>query len=477
MLRGDYYTRASGPPPHLFEIDRDGDGRVSIAEFAEYYREILPDLVRPRAGGAGAAVQDAATTALFARLDADSNGKLSRNELSAAERILLALDADEDECVSQNELLAGQSRSRPVVTAAAPVQTDKPAIQSPIGNPREAAVFESVLPVSVVKEILKRYDKNTDGELSREESGIDRAPFERLDRDASGRLSAAELNAWRTGPPDQVLILRFASSTANCRVIPAGGGDWPAGWTVRQTEPNRLVIRIGSQMLDFNASSPPTRNQLERQFQSMFGSAFAADVKFVEEGSLSGPENQFLRVVFDSADFNGDGRLTREEFQRYFTLQKETTEQGLALAHVTRTPNLFQILDDNVDGKLGVRELRTSWDRLAVLEPSGEDEVTRSILQPSVSFRLTPAIFATYDATAFEQMREKNPSRGPLWFRNMDRNTDGDVSQAEFLGDATAFKLLDANGDGLIAREEAAAYEEKVRPRKAARAKYPWFHP
>ena len=47
----------------------------------------------------------------------------------------------------------------------------------------------------------------------------------------------------------------------------------------------------------------------------------------------------------------------------------------------------------------------------------------------------------------------------------MDRNTDGDVSRSEFLGDEADFAMLDANGDGLIALEEAEAYEKKVRPR------------
>jgi hypothetical protein len=46
-------------------------------------------------------------------------------------------------------------------------------------------------------------------------------------------------------------------------------------------------------------------------------------------------------------------------------------------------------------------------------------------------------------------------ARGPAWFRAMDRNGDGFVSPAEFLGPQELFRRLDRNGDGLISPEEA----------------------
>ena len=47
--------------------------------------------------------------------------------------------------------------------------------------------------------------------------------------------------------------------------------------------------------------------------------------------------------------------------------------------------------------------------------------------------------------------------RGPLWFRKMDRNADGDVSEREFLGTIEQFRKLDRDGDGLLSPEEAEA--------------------
>lgn len=46
---------------------------------------------------------------------------------------------------------------------------------------------------------------------------------------------------------------------------------------------------------------------------------------------------------------------------------------------------------------------------------------------------------------------------GPLWFRRMDRNQDGDVSWREFPGTSVQFRQLDSDADGLISSKEADA--------------------
>src|SRR5262249_44493231 len=49
--------------------------------------------------------------------------------------------------------------------------------------------------------------------------------------------------------------------------------------------------------------------------------------------------------------------------------------------------------------------------------------------------------------------------RGPVWFRKMDRNRDGDLAPRGVLGPPELFKMLDRDGDGLSSVEEAEAYE------------------
>jgi Ca2+-binding EF-hand superfamily protein len=148
-------------------------------------------------------------------------------------------------------------------------------------------------------------------------------------------------------------------------------------------------------------------------------------------------------------------------------------DMGVGLMPAVQTPTLFQLLDENRDGKLGVRELRTAWSRLSSLEPprpGGQTEVvTRAAIQPAVSIRLTRTSERGYiNQQVFyadpNQMRQ--PQKGPTWFRKMDRNGDGDVSRLEFLGARAEFDAMDIDHDNLISLEEAEAFEKKMRPAK-----------
>ena len=56
-------------------------------------------------------------------------------------------------------------------------------------------------------------------------------------------------------------------------------------------------------------------------------------------------------------------------------------------------------------------------------------------------------------------------TRGPIWFRKMDRNGDGDVSLREFLGTREDFRAIDGDGDGMISLDEAERYDATARRR------------
>jgi Ca2+-binding EF-hand superfamily protein len=473
MLAGGYAFRGqSGALPSLEVVDRDDDGVVGFEEFADYYTSEIAKLTAARPTYARAAGNDPYTPELFARLDANKDGKLTADELKAAEKILTPLDGDEDETVSGGELLANSVRPNRLGGASADAMMTDGMMGGGSGgtDPRKASedvqVVLGPLPGTLVQTVLKRYDANGDYDLSKDEVGFDDATFARLDGNKNGKLSATELDVWRAGDPDAVVTLTVGGSFDACK---AEGKLVSGGNGVVLPKPltaDRLVLRVDKQTLDLAAVPTP---DYARSRTNPYGYLFPADKKFLTEKDLVGPQFQFLRVAFDPADFDADGKLTREEFDRYFALQQKTGQLGLTLTHAVQTPNLFQLLDGNGDGRLGVKELRSAYERLQPLEPSGGREITRAILQPSVVVRLGTTMYGAADTAVYavQAPGTARPSAaGPVWFRKMDRNGDGDVSRGEFLGGKGEFDTLDANGDGLIGLDEAEAFDSKARPKK-----------
>ena len=107
---------------------------------------------------------------------------------------------------------------------------------------------------------------------------------------------------------------------------------------------------------------------------------------------------------------------------------------------------LLELLDTNRNGALSRRELRVAPARLeeAGCLVDGKVDLSRLPRQILVTISLGPP----------DSPLGKIQRQGPDWFLSMDRNLDGDVSPAEFVGGDEAFQSLDADGDQLLTVEE-----------------------
>ena len=154
--------------------------------------------------------------ALFSLLDTDGDGRLSRDELNAADSSLRCRDFNDDGLITAEELVLGPVRTGQRGTNA--VSLSSASIDGPI-----IPLGPSMPPESIVDALLFRYDRNHDGRLSYGAAPIEiRAAnnsFAKFDTNHDQSLDRAELLALTTASPD--IELFFSSATARLPNAPS----------------------------------------------------------------------------------------------------------------------------------------------------------------------------------------------------------------------------------------------------------------
>lgn len=394
--------------------------------------QLPPVTLRQRLASSGAG------PALTPLLDADGDGRLSREELAAAALSLHCRDFNDDQLITDLELIAGPSLSG----------TNE-------GGGLEGSVLllaENPDPAFIVETLLLRYDRNRDGQLSLT------APIElfsagnrlqALDRDQNERLDRDELAAWLTLPFAAELPLQLG----------AGGAGRKAGTALPEYHFRRKLdggyrLHVGNSEVDFRRNNrDPAQDGSRQSFRSLDADS---------NQSLDPTEfaNIADRPEFDDVDTDHDGKLTEAEFDAFFSVRARLLSAQLVLEASDQGADLFTLLDRNFDRVLTPRELQNA-PRLLDTEDRDHDgclggaEIAYTlILEVSRGGRASPnALQAQARGITIPQV--KADRKGPTWFQKLDRNRDGDVSPAEFIGTRAQFSALDRDGDGLISPDEA----------------------
>jgi Ca2+-binding EF-hand superfamily protein len=190
----------------LRNADKDGDGKLSRAEFLAGLQEERP---QPPADGRPGPQRNeglrrfaqADPEQVFQRLDANGDGKLELDEMpeqarEGLRRFFEQADANRDQSLSLEELRKGQEYLRRLTGAGAPpnAQTANPANRG--AGPADGALFGAL-------------DANGDGAISSEELAAAADALKKLDRDGDGQLTRRELMgaagerpATRPAPPN-----------------------------------------------------------------------------------------------------------------------------------------------------------------------------------------------------------------------------------------------------------------------------------
>jgi Ca2+-binding EF-hand superfamily protein len=168
-----------------------------------------------------------------------------------------------------------------------------------------------------------------------------------------------------------------------------------------------------------------------------------------------------LSSLFVLADRDGDGKLTARELSTFLELHAQGASAVTTVTLVDQGTALFELLDADRDGRLSLRELHGAWSRLRSYDRDRDGCVSRDELPRHYQLWLSRGWARPGSLVRPSVVAPKAPpARGPLWFRMMDVNGDGDVSRREFLGSDEAFRQLDTDGDDLISVEEAERYED-----------------
>jgi Ca2+-binding EF-hand superfamily protein len=459
------------------ELDANKDGTVTFEEFAGYYRSQGVGGLQVRFNGI-----DGSTDTLFNCLDLNKDGKLTKEELAVAWKSLRKFDLNDDELITLQELDPNAAGANTAALVQLKLAGGVPA--APSGPSPFVVLAGEDAKRRLAQQLLDRYDKNKNRKLSRTEIGLDRDTFQLLDADEDGELDLTELAHFGQVPATLAVVVRLGTTGAKELPIEVVAAEKLSGEMARAVgEPanGALTLTLGNARIDLrgNAVGPNPRapvpvqvSPIRRFVMQQFQQADAGKKGFLTKQEVEGQQILNTLVPFALADRDVDGKLTEQEVNAFLELDDRAAVCLCSLTVSENSQVLFNMLNGNSNGRLSQRELRNAWNRVASLDSEGTGVLERSMIPRQYALQLSqgavnggvragPAVVARPLGDRVPQ--QPGAAGGPLWFRKMDRNGDGDVSRREWLGSKEDFEKIDSDGDGLISLEEAQKADEWYR--------------
>lgn len=325
--------------------------------------------------------------------------------------------------------------------------------------------------VAITKALIRALDEDGNGRLSQAELLKAEAVLKRLDSNDDELIGVGELvpngtypGSWAANAlPKSAGVDLSPSSDRSLQLkqLPPRG-DAASGQveTEQQREPAAPTtvwrIQISDQVQDQplkvatstrceSWSIPGPLNGLHDQLREDLASPEATSSS--DASNNRSPAGRSPRAWLTAlVDRDRNEKASPQEVDQWLALQRQLIH-GQLLIGVYSGGGLFELLDTNHDAALSIRELRTAWQVLESASCTFEGHMQISQMGNVVLFVVSqgyPHSLARVSTSDVE------------WFRQMDRNSDGDVSRREFTGSPDAFGRLDKDRDGLISSQEAA---------------------
>jgi Ca2+-binding EF-hand superfamily protein len=363
---------------------------------------------------------------LWKQLDRNSDDALSVEELSATQPTLAALDYDHNEIIEPEEL-------------------------SPYSNPLNRFFGQSSITGSPDEQFFAAFSPLEVSE------GLGRKLFEQYQKDSrGGRTFDQVMQLLRDPPCDLALAVQLGPQTApgkRIELLEIDGRPAPLAESVSKQADGSLVLSLAQVRLQLTAAPLATSKVNEAARKAEFKAADRDGNGYLDKQEIRSQAS--LRQSFDSIDRDSDDKIFEDEYLSWIQQRSELTESQVKLTTVDHGRLWFNVLDENHDGRLGRREMLQAAAKLPACDANGNGRLEKDEVPRVLAVTIGNGQPASSGRTPRGSPKDAGGRQGPNWFRKMDTNNDGDISPREFLGTKDQFKLLDANGDGLIDAPEA----------------------
>jgi Ca2+-binding EF-hand superfamily protein len=198
----------------------------------------------------------------------------------------------------------------------------------------------------------------------------------------------------------------------------------------------------------------------------MTGSILAGGTVWADEGKSKPQQVRDPEGLFKSADANGDGKLSKDEFRAIFA----KLGRGRLKDKPELVDSIFKAADTDKNGFLSLAEFKALADRFKGRSAPEKPDHAALFKEADTNGdgKLSKDEFETYFAS-FPRLKDKPEIIREL-FKEADADGDGVVTKAEFKAFVNSregssqrdpkvvFKKADANGDGKLSKDEFKAF-------------------